>query len=161
LSCKDSKSNHFNELVQCESCSLTVHTHHLIDSQPTTTSNFISSCRPTFSESNTHETKDTNPFDQHYWLHIPNLTKPCSLCKRKTISSSLFGSGRPSTMPSPDAMTKPLTNKNPLPESSSPKLSGTSSGFQCLWCSRGYHRRCWEQVFNQEERTKCDYGLLR
>ena len=121
----------------------------------------IPTCRPTFSESNNQESNEPIQFDRHYWTHIPNLTKPCSLCKRKALSSSLFGSGRPSTMPSLDAMTKPSPNKNPLPDNSSPKISGTSSGFQCLWCSRGYHRRCWEQIFNQEEKNKCDYGMLR
>jgi hypothetical protein len=64
-------------------------------------------------------------------------------------------------MPSLDAMTKGSPNKSPLPDNSSPKISGTSSGFQCLWCLRGYHRRCWDQVFNQDDKNKCDYGVLR
>jgi hypothetical protein len=161
VSCKDPKFNNLAEFVQCESCSFIVHTHHLIDSQQTA-SNLIPPCRPSFSESiNYSEMIDKNKFDRHYWTHIPILTKPCALCKRKSTSSSFFSSGRPSTMPSLDAMTKGATNKSPLPENSSPKISGTSSGFQCLWCSRCYHRRCWEQIFNQDEKNKCDYGILR
>jgi hypothetical protein len=103
-----------------------------------------------------------NKFDRHYWTHVSFLTKPCALCKRKSTSSSFFGTGRPSTMPSLDAMTKGTTNKNSSPENSSPKMSGTtSSGFQCLWCLRAYHRRCWDQLFNQDEKNRCDYGILR
>ncbi|CAF3419591.1 unnamed protein product [Rotaria socialis] len=161
VSCKDSKSNNLSEFVQCESCLLIVHTHHLIDS-PMIISNIIPACRPSFSESTTaNEMINQNKFDRHYWLHIPVLTKPCVLCKRKSMSSSLFGSGRPSTMPSLDAMTKSPTYRSPLPDSSSPKLCGASSGFQCLWCSRSYHRRCWDQITKQDEYNKCDYGILR
>jgi hypothetical protein len=123
-------------------------------------------CRPSFSESikpnaNNKEINDQNKLDRHYWKHVSILTKPCALCKRKSVSSSLFGSGRPSTMPSLEVMAKGTSNKNHLTHSTSPKMSGTSSGFQCLWCSRGYHRRCWDQVFNQDEKHKCDYGVLR
>lgn len=104
---------------------------------------------------------DQNKLDRHYWTHVSILTKPCALCKRKSMSSSLFGSGRPSTMPSLDGAVKGASSKNLLPDNTSPKMSGTSSGFQCLWCSRGYHRRCWDQVFNDDEKHKCDYGVLR
>ncbi|CAF1094302.1 unnamed protein product [Rotaria magnacalcarata] len=161
VSCKDSKSNNPSEFVQCESCLLIVHTHHLIDSS-IIISKIIPACRPSFSESITaNEMINQNKFDRHYWLHIPVLTKPCVLCKRKSMSSSLFGSGRPSTMPSLDAMTKSPTYKSPLPDSTSPKLCGTSNGFQCLWCSRSYHRRCWDQITRHDEYNKCDYGVLR
>ncbi len=163
FSCKDPKSTQFVEFVYCESCSLIVHTHHLIDlQQTTTTTNLIPQCRPSFSESSTYsEMIDQNKFDRHYWAQVSVLTKTCALCKRKSTSSSFFSGGRPSTMPSLDAMTKGTSSKSPLPESSSPKVSGTSSGFQCLWCLRGYHRRCWDQMFNQDDKNKCDYGVLR
>ncbi len=163
FSCKDPKSTQLNEFVHCESCSLIVHAHHFIDLQLTpTTTNSIPPCRSSFSESiNYDEMINQNKFDRHYWAHVSILTKPCALCKRKSTSSSFFSTGRPSTMPSLDAMTKGATSKNPLPENSSPKMSGTSSGFQCLWCLRGYHRRCWDQIFNQDDKNKCDYGILR
>ncbi|UJR23191.1 hypothetical protein I4U23_026210 [Adineta vaga] len=167
FSCKDPKSNQYTEFVQCESCSLIVHTHHLLDLQATTTTNFIPPCRPSFSEainSNSYNQKDINDpnrFDQHYWSHVSLLTKPCALCKRKSMSSSIFGGNRPSTMPSLDAMNKGTSNKSLGCDNASPKMSGTSSGFQCLWCLRGYHRRCWDQIFNQDEKNKCDYGVLR
>lgn len=102
-----------------------------------------------------------NKFDRHFWSFISILTKPCALCKRKSMSSSLFGSGRPSTMPSLDVMTKSPTCKTTVPDSPSAKIAGTASGFQCLWCSRCYHRRCWEQIMKHEENNKCDYGILR
>ena len=167
FSCKDPKSNQSVELVRCESCSLIVHTHHLLDLAVTTTTNFIPQCRPSFSETispsscSQKDMHDPNRYDRHYWSHVSILTKPCALCKRKSMSSSIFGGNRPSTMPSLDAMTKGASNKTLGSDSTSPKMSGTSSGFQCLWCSRGYHRRCWNQMINHDEKNKCDYGILR
>lgn len=164
VSCKDPKSTQLVEFAYCESCSLIVHTHHLhLDLQSTVANaHFIAPCRPSFSESSTYmEMLEQNKFDRHFWTHVSILTKPCALCKRKSASTSFFSSGRPSTMPSPDTMTKGATSKIILPDSSSPKMTGTSNGFQCLWCLRGYHRRCWEQVFSQDDKSKCDYGVLR
>ncbi|CAF0846433.1 unnamed protein product [Rotaria sp. Silwood1] len=161
FSCKDPKSYNLSEFVQCESCLLIVHTHHLVDLQIITT-NTIPPCRPSFSESvSVNDINYQSKFDRHYWSHVSILTKPCALCKRKSMSTSLFGSGRPSTMPSLDGTIKSPTCKSPLPDSSSPKLSGISSGFQCLWCSRTYHRRCWDKMFKHDENNKCDYGILR
>jgi hypothetical protein len=157
--CKDSKSNQVSDFVQCVSCLNVVHTQHLVD-MPTT--NSIRPCRLTFSESINSNAKDNQTnFDRHYWLYASILTKPCAFCKRKSMSGSLFGSGRPSTMPSLDAMTKGANPKSPPPSSTSPKMSEISSGFQCLWCSRGYHRRCWDRIYDQGEKNKCDYGVLR
>ncbi|CAF1401435.1 unnamed protein product [Adineta ricciae] len=169
FSCREPKSNQFVEFLQCESCSLIVHTHHLLDLQAATTSttNLIPPCRPSFSEPinpNSYSQKDINDpnrFDRHYWSHVSILTKPCALCKRKSMSSSIFGGNRPSTMPSLDAMTKGSSSRTLGGDSTSPKMSGISSGFQCLWCLRGYHRRCWDQIFNQDEKNKCDYGVLK
>ena len=162
FSCKEPKGNHSVNFVQCESCSIAVHTHHLIDlpATATTTTNYIPPCRPSFSESSQEKT-DQSKADRHYWSHASILTKPCALCRRKSVSSSLFGGGRPSTMPSLDAMARGASSKGPLTSGSSPKMSGTSSGYQCLWCSRSYHRRCWDQVSNQDEKNRCDYGALR
>ena len=125
-------------------------------------SNIIPPCRPSFSEITTNcETNIEKQFDQHYWSHVLVLKTPCALCKRKSMSSSLFGNSRPSTMPSLDGTTKSVTCKYSLPDNSNSNTYGTSNGFQCLWCSRSYHRRCWNQIFHQNENNKCDYGILR
>lgn len=62
-------------------------------------------------------------------------------------------------MPTIDMINSNNNNtKSPIP--GSPQLR-TSSGLQCLWCQRCYHRRCWEQVFSNDERHQCDYGAYR
>jgi len=161
FSCKDPKFSQTTECVHCESCSIYVHTYHLIDFQQSQTiTNFIPPCRPSFSESSTYnEMIDQNKFDRHYWARVSMLTKPCALCKRKSTSTSFFGSGRPSTMPSIEPPQSKLTLST---DNTSPKtLASSSGGFQCLWCSRGYHRRCWDQIFTQDDKNKCDYGILK
>jgi hypothetical protein len=126
-----------------------------------TVTNCMPPCRPSFVDTIIQNEKDEqNKFDRHFWSHLPSLTKPCAFCKRKSMSSSFFGTARPSTMPMLDIMTNGMIyNKSPIP--GSPKLPGSSSGLQCLWCSRCYHRRCWEQVFNEDDKNKCDYGIFR
>jgi hypothetical protein len=117
-------------------------------------------CRPSFTETNDND--QLNKLDRHFWSNVSILSKPCAFCKRKSVSSSLFGTNRPSTMPTTDMIstnTTITTTKSPIP--GSPQLYGTSGGFQCLWCSRGYHRRCWEQAFSHDEKNKCDYGIYR
>ncbi len=113
-------------------------------------------CRPTFSDDD-----EQNKSDRHFWSNVSILSKPCAFCKRKSTSNSLFsGNNRPSTMPTVDIMNNRMAyNTSPVP--SSPQLSGTASGLQCLWCSRGYHRRCWEHIFKQDDKNKCDYGIFR
>ena len=161
FSCKDPKSNHAIDFIQCESCLVIVHTYHLVDLPSTyTTTNYIPPCRPSFSES-TQDKNNQNKPDRHYWSHVSLLTKPCALCRRKSISSSLFSANRPSTMPSLDMMNKGASVKYSFNNSSNPKTSATSSGYQCLWCSRSYHRWCWNQVADQDEKNKCDYGAFR
>ncbi|CAF0745439.1 unnamed protein product [Adineta steineri] len=34
----------------------------------------------------------------------------------------------------------------------------SSDGLVCMWCSRGYHRQCWETIEDNEGNSKCDYG---
>jgi len=121
-------------------------------------------CRPSFSDILTpNESDEPNKFDRHFWSNVSVLNKPCASCKRKSVSTSLFGTTRPSTMPTLDIMSKGMinNNNNESPVPGSPKISGSRSGLQCLWCSRGYHRRCWEEIFNQDDKNKCDYGVLR
>lgn len=160
FSCKNPKPTLILSLVQCESCLIVVHTHHLTNLQPTNLINFIPSCRPSFSNLNEND-QVNNKFDRHFWSNVSILSKPCAFCKRKSLSSSLFGNTRPSTMPTLNMINNNTNNniKSPIP--GSPQLSGPSSGFLCLWCSRGYHRRCWEQAFNHDEKNKCDYGVYR
>ena len=145
-------------LIQCESCLIVIHTHHLSNSRTTTLTNYMPQCRPSFSDDN--ESGEQNKLDRHFWYNVSILSKPCAFCKRKSASSSLFGTTRPSTMPTLDILNKGSTNnQSPIPGSL--QISGATSGLQCLWCSRSYHRRCWEQIANQDEKTKCDYGVFR
>lgn len=143
------------KIVQCELCFLVVHTHHL-SNHSAIKPNSMPPCRPSFFNED-----EQNKFDQHFWTNISVFSKPCAFCKRKSMSNPIFSvNNRPSTMPTVDIMTKSITSaKSPLPDS--PKLSGITGGLQCLWCSRGYHRRCWEHVFNNEDKHKCDYGVFR
>jgi hypothetical protein len=142
-------------LIQCESCLIVVHTHHLTNLRTSELNNSIPPCRPSFSDINDNE-QSNHKFDQHFWSNISMLSKPCAFCKRKSISTSLFGTSRPSTIP----VVEMMNNKSPIP--GSPRLSPTShGGLQCLWCSRSYHRRCWEQAFTNDDKQKCDYGVYR
>ncbi|CAF1186739.1 unnamed protein product [Adineta steineri] len=163
FSCKNPKPTLILSLVQCESCFIVVHNHHLLNLRTSTTTaaaasktNFMPLCRPSFFDDD-----EQNKVDRHYWSPVSILTKPCAFCKRKSISNVLFsGNTRPSTMPTFDIASRGFGyNKSPIPES--PKLSRTTNGLQCLWCSRGYHRRCWEQIFNHDDKHKCDYGIFR
>jgi len=110
----------------------------------------IPSCRPSFIDENQSEY-----VDRHFWSNISILTKPCAFCKRKSASSSIFTQSKTTNSPTTDL----INNKSPIP--GSPLLSATSCGFQCLWCSRSYHRRCWEQVFTQNDKQICDYGVYQ
>ncbi|CAF0894464.1 unnamed protein product [Rotaria sordida] len=160
LSCQNRKPTLLLSLVQCESCLIVVHTHHLSNLQTTKTNitNYMPSCRPSFCDDN--ENDKENKHDRHFWSNISILSKPCTICKRKSMSNSLFGNTRPSTMSTLEIMNKGINNnKSPVP--GSPKLSGITAGLQCLWCSRSYHRQCWDQISNQDDKNKCDYGVFR
>ena len=155
FSCKNPKPPILLALVQCESCFLIVHTHHLSNLSAVRNSS-MPACRPSF-----HDEDEQDRSDRHFWSPITALSKPCAFCKRKSMSNPIFsGANRPSTMPTLDIMTKGVSySKSPLPDS--PKPLTTAGGLQCLWCTRGYHRRCWEQVFTHEDRNRCDYGIFR
>ncbi|CAF3337328.1 unnamed protein product [Rotaria sp. Silwood1] len=160
LSCQNPKPTLVLSLVQCESCLIVVHTHHLSNLR-TTKSNithYMPSCRPSFCDDNDNDKKTNH--DRHFWSNTSILPKPCAICKRKSMSTSLFGNSRASPLPTLDVMTKGISNnRSSVP--GSPQLSGTAGGLQCLWCSRGYHRQCWEQISNQDDKNKCDYGVYR
>ncbi|CAF4354384.1 unnamed protein product, partial [Rotaria sordida] len=36
----------------------------------------------------------------------------------------------------------------------------SSHGLVCLWCSRSYHRACWERLAVQDDKIECDYGIF-
>ena len=158
-SCKNPKPSLVLSLLQCESCLTVVHTHHLADLQIAATpiTQSMPSCRPSFTESN--ESNEEQNLDQHFWINIPYLTKPCVLCKRKSMSSSFFGNNRTSTTPILD-FTNPKSNHRSSIAGSG-KASTLSNTIQCLWCSRSYHRRCWEHNYRQDEKNRCDYGVFR
>jgi hypothetical protein len=162
VSCQNRRPALLLSLLQCESCLILVHTQHLIESQATSLSiaHSIPPCRPSFYETNSNNDKHgTTKLDQHFWTDVNVLTKPCAFCKRKSISNSLFGSSRASTMPIIDFMNHNSTQRNPIAGFST--LSGQASGLQCSWCSRGYHRHCWEHISSQDDKNKCDYGIFR
>ncbi|CAF3189583.1 unnamed protein product [Rotaria socialis] len=160
LSCQNPRPTLVLSLVQCESCLIVVHTHHLSNLRTTKSNitNCMPPCRPSFCDD--HEPDEQHKRDRHFWLNTIVLAKPCAFCKRKSMSSSLFNNTRASTMPTLDLMPKSITNsKSPVP--GSPQLSGPTGGLQCVWCSRGYHRQCWEHISNQDDKNKCDYGIFR
>ncbi|CAF1210507.1 unnamed protein product [Rotaria sp. Silwood1] len=47
-----------------------------------------------------------------------------------------------------------------IPGNSNPRMSESSNGLVCLWCSRNYHRSCWELIA-QDDKMQCDYGIFR
>ena len=167
FSCQNPRPALILSLLQCESCLIVVHTHHLIDLQQTAAatkprilSHSMPACRPSFVDAVTPADHDEHRrTDRHFWSHVAMLTKPCAVCKRKSMSSSLFGNTRASTMPVSDMMNS--TINEPSARSNSRKVSASYGCLQCLWCSRGYHRRCWEQIADDEDKTKCDYGVFR
>ncbi|CAF1461454.1 unnamed protein product, partial [Didymodactylos carnosus] len=135
-----------NILLQCESCSFIIHSHHLSFSSPIR----IPLCRLTFIDNKT----DASRFDKHFWRNVNVLTNPCNFCKRK--ANSLF--------------TRPLTTAIDLSELENSTVSAiiptptttksTVCGIQCVWCSRTYHKKCFEKL-DELLKTECDYGTLR
>ncbi|CAF1144510.1 unnamed protein product, partial [Rotaria sordida] len=79
--CSNRKPTVLMPFLQCGSCGLTVHAHHLNDSHATE-DNVLSSCRPSFIDNPISEklyvNGEDNPsnFDKHFWTHIPTLTEP-------------------------------------------------------------------------------------
>ncbi|CAF0784869.1 unnamed protein product [Didymodactylos carnosus] len=127
-------------LLQCASCSFIIHSHHLLSFTPQ-----IPSCRLTFIDNKT----DSSSFDKHFWIPINLLTSPCNSCKRKT--NLLF--------------TRPMsTAVERYKVENSTRTTMTSKyvvcGIKCVWCSRIYHKKCFEKL-SQSLKTDCDYGTLR
>ncbi|CAF3669231.1 unnamed protein product [Rotaria sp. Silwood1] len=73
VSCTDRKSTYQSTFLQCESCTLVVHSHHLNDSQ-TTKADFLPSCRSSFADntmmnnSPLDDKENPSKYDEHFWL---------------------------------------------------------------------------------------------
>ncbi|CAF0973691.1 unnamed protein product [Didymodactylos carnosus] len=120
-------------LLQCASCSLIIHSHHIMDELSIAR---IPSCRLSF----VNDTIDASHFDKHYWQDINVLKYRCNWCKRKS-----------NILPSSDNCRI----------ARSPMNTECSSAITCLWCSRSYHRQCFEKEVNPKLRSDCDYGEMR
>lgn len=118
-----------SSLVQCASCSLIMHADHLIDLQATPNAH---NPIPLCRPSfkDSDTVDDISLYDRHHWRHVPILSQRCEHCKRKSLSSTSYNGDH-----------------------------RTSSGLVCLWCSRAYHRRCWENMGDDAEKSNCDYGV--
>ncbi|CAF4292300.1 unnamed protein product [Rotaria sp. Silwood2] len=155
-------------LLQCGSCGLVVHAHHLNDSHATE-DNLLPSCRPSFVDNPMLEESyvdyEDNPsnYDKHFWTYVSTLTKPCVYCKQKAVPASMFttGIGQTSAISASQITCQDVSIASTSPKSSRPKIFLTSTGLLCLWCSQSYHRRCWEHLDAENAKIKCDYGLLR
>ncbi|CAF5009800.1 unnamed protein product, partial [Rotaria sp. Silwood1] len=167
VSCTDRKSTYQSTFLQCESCTLVVHSHHLNDSQ-TTKADFLPSCRSSFADntmmnnSPLDDKENPSKYDEHFWLRVPVLQKPCAHCQRTSMATTLFSSesGRQATMSASDIIDEVRSVMSCTPGNSNPRMSESFNGLVCLWCSRNYHRSCWELVA-QDDKMQCDYGIFR
>ncbi|CAF4715614.1 unnamed protein product [Rotaria sp. Silwood1] len=166
--CSNLKSIVQMPFLECGSCGLVLHAHHLNDSH-TTEENVLLSCRPSFIdnpisvESHTDAEDNSSNYDKHFWTYVPTLTEPCVYCKRKSIRKNLFAAGISQTSM---ASASNITCQNEsiesiVPRHSNSNMSQTATGLICLWCSRSCHRRCWEYLDAENDKIKCDYGLLQ
>ncbi len=76
-------------------------------------------------------TDDISLHDQHHWSYGPIFSQRCEYCKGKLLSSTPHNSDHRS-----------------------------SNSFVCLRCLRGYHRRCWKNMSDDANKSKCDYGMF-
>jgi len=107
-----------------------MHTDHLIDLQATPNAHNLIPLCRS-SFMDSDMTHDISLHDQHEWSCSPMLSRRCEYCNRKLLLST--------------------------PNDDDHRIS---SGFVCLWCSRGYHRRCWENMSDDVKKSKCDYGVF-
>lgn len=130
VSCKTDKSTAL-DFAQCAVCSLIVHDDHLAELQATQSAdNLIPKCRVSFIDGNCSD--HISSYDRHEWLSSTSKrSQRCEHCQEKFITNT-------------------PNNDN----------HRTSDGFTCLWCARGYHRRCWDNVKQNTGENKCDYGAF-
>ncbi|CAF4048699.1 unnamed protein product [Rotaria magnacalcarata] len=166
--CSNIKSKHSLALLQCGSCGLVIHSHHL-NNVKSTEVDLLPICRPSFVEnpklgsSDIENENNPSKYDRHFWSQVNTLSKPCTYCQRTSKSNTLFGggTGRSSPISSLDVVGQLTSAMSALSENFSQKLSKPSRGLICLWCSRGYHESCWQQFANQDDMSHCDYGIFR
>jgi hypothetical protein len=153
VSCTNETPIYQSTLLQCGSCALVVHSHHLNDLQAAK-ADFLPPCRLSFVDGEDNQSK----YDQHFWSHVSLLPKPCAYCQHISMATNLFEReySRLSTMSALDIVdhvTSAIGNLNST-------ISESSDGLICLWCSRGYHRSCWELVA-EDDKIQCDYGIFQ
>ncbi|CAF4806395.1 unnamed protein product [Rotaria sp. Silwood1] len=79
--CSNLKSIVQMPFLECGSCGLVLHAHHLNDSH-TTEENVLLSCRPSFIdnpisvESHTDAEDNSSNYDKHFWTYVSTLTEP-------------------------------------------------------------------------------------
>lgn len=79
--CAQSKPHPISPLVECPTCSLIVHTQHIIEAS-------VPPCRLSFID---HAmTEDRSLYDRHHWSSVSVLPRQCLLCQSKAISSKNF-----------------------------------------------------------------------
>lgn len=151
VSCTEQKS----AILQCGSCALIVHSHHLNDLK-VTNANSIPPCRPSFSD-------NSSKYDEHFWSHVSVLSTPCAHCRRKSVANTLFGNGfnQFSIVPPSEIFHEVTSIISSISDTFSPKTSKSPRGLICLWCSQGYHQSCWEQLATVDNINQCDYGIFR
>ncbi|CAF1135048.1 unnamed protein product [Rotaria sordida] len=152
-SCAKRKQTGQSALLQCASCDLIMHAHHLTSSS-TANNDSIQSCRPSFvdntEQGNSLMDNKDNPlkFDEHFWSHVSTLLKPCMHCQPTSMVSPL------------DIIDQMKSMISCIPGTLSDDLLDASHGLVCLWCYRCYHHSCWEQLAPQDK-LHCDYGIFQ
>lgn len=86
VSCREQKGT----LIQCGSCSLLVHSHHLTQLNSADL-NHLTPCRPSFTESTTAEGSPYHETTEHVWSDAPFLRQLCELCQRTSLDTNMRG----------------------------------------------------------------------
>lgn len=79
--CADSRPNPILPLVECPTCSLIVHTQHVLDS-------FLPPCRLSFVDAMMAE--ETSLYDRHHWSSVSVLPRECLSCRSRANGSTNF-----------------------------------------------------------------------
>ncbi|CAF3872876.1 unnamed protein product [Rotaria sp. Silwood1] len=153
-SCAKGQQTGQSALLQCQSCNLIMHAHHLNSSLSTTNNDSIQCCRPSFVDSTEQGNLLTNnkdsplKFDEHFWSRVLILPKSCMHCQPTSMVSTL------------DIIDQMKSMIDCISGTSTDELSDASHGLICLWCFRCYHHSCWKQLAPQDQ-LQCDYGIFQ